>query len=625
MAVRAIVWLCWGEDFIREAVESARSAAAIDADRILITDAAGAALAQSHAAFTSIVPTGLVHGNNLEKSRLIELLPTGYETFLYLDTDTRIVGDIGLGFAKAERHGIAMAPAPNYNLPEFFNFASIMRPIGVEPADQIMYNSGVIFFRLTPMIRQVLERWRKLCAECGGPNDFPRDQPFLTLALEQLGVTPYALSPLYNYRGLGEYAVGNIRIWHSHVPPPADLNAFDTAWPARRFKGGIRLPSDIDEAGNSDVKPQGMFDIALPQARTLRSPAATQSLVKELLTVQNEQGSHAANEMLLEHFGIKASPDRNEAYFAEAMHYHLGLVQAHAGAFESMAWHLRMSHTMPSSESDQIFSDHVNVSHVLRAAQLRSMARGLPPFLMACMPRSASATLTYTLGRAIGAPVLRVGAGQFPNIFLVPSWLDMFLEGGAITQDHFGTSDFNIGVLNGRNLRDVFVLIRDPRAAARSQVHFLEGRSNDRGKVLQSRRKRIANFIPWLRDWIWRGERRETLQARIERECVANFIPWFQGWIDLAKRADLPFRVHFITYRESCENLAGVIGKISAILQDGYPAMSGYSAIRKVEEVRMHFATGNDHAWRAEIDGATRDRLWAACSPDMKSLLDLQW
>jgi len=77
MAVRAIVWLCWGEDFIREAVESARSAAAIDADRILITDAAGAALAQSHAAFTSIVPTGLVHGNNLEKSRLIELLPTG--------------------------------------------------------------------------------------------------------------------------------------------------------------------------------------------------------------------------------------------------------------------------------------------------------------------------------------------------------------------------------------------------------------------------------------------------------------------------------------------------------------------------------------------------------------------
>jgi len=624
MAVRAIVWLCWGEDFVREAVESARSAATVEADRILITDAAGAALAQDHPAFTSIVPIELVHGNNLEKSRLIDLLPTGYETFLYLDTDARIVGDIGLGFAKAERHGIAMAPAPNYNLPEYFNFARIMRPVGAEPADQLMYNAGIIFFRLTPVIRQVLERWRDLCGQFGGPNDFPHDQPFLTLALEQLGVTPYVLSPLYNYRGLGEYAVGNIRIWHSHFPPPADLNSFDTAWPARRFQGGIRLPSDVEEAGNSDVKPQGMFDLALPQARTFRSPGAIQSFVEELVTVQTDLGSHAANEFLLRHIGIKASPDRNESYFAEALHYHLGLVHAHAGAFESMASHLRMSHTMPSSESDQIFSDHVNVSHVLRAAQLRSIARGLPPVLMACMPRSASATLTYTLGRAIGAPVVRIGAGQFPGIFIVPSWLDMFLEGGAITQDHFGASDFNVGVLNGRSLRDVFVLVRDPRAAARSQVHFLARASNDNGKVPQSRRKRIANFIPWLQDRVYRARRREALQARIERECIANFIPWLQGWIDLAKRTDLPFRVHFITYRETCDNLAGVIGKISTILRDGYPSMSGYSAIRKVEEVRMHFVTGNDHAWQAEIDRATRDRLWAACSPDMKSLLDLQ-
>jgi hypothetical protein len=478
---------------------------------------------------------------------------------------------------------------------------------------------------LTPIIRQVLERWRDLCTQAGGPNDFPRDQPFLTLALEQLGVTPYVLSPLYNYRGLGEYAVGNIRIWHSHFPPPADLNTFDTAWPARRFQGGIRLSSDVEEPGNLDAKPQGMFDIALPQARILRSPGATQSFVEELLAVQNDRGSYAANELLLKHIGIKASPDRNESYFAEAMHYHLGLVQAHAGVFERMAWHLHMSHTMPSSESDQIFSDNVNVSRVLRAAQLRSIARGLPPVLMACMPRSASATLAYTLGRAIGAPVLHIGAGRFPGIFLVPSWLDMFLEGGAITQDHFGANDFNIGVLNGRNLRDVFVLIRDPRAAARSQVHFLAKGSNETGKAPHSHRERIANFIPWLQDWIYRAGRRQTLQVRIEHECVANFIPWLQGWIDLAKRTDLPFRVHFITYRETCEDLAAVIGKISTILQDGHAAMSGYSAIRKVEEARMHFVTGDDHAWRAEIDNATRDRLWATCSPDMKSLLDLQW
>ena len=142
---RAIVWLCWGERFISEAIDSARSAAAIEADRVLITNAEGARYVEDNPAFTSIVQTQLIHANNLEKSRLIDLLPDGYDTFLYLDTDTKIVGDVSLGFAKAEQHGIAMAPAPNYNLPEFFNFARIMRELGVEPADQIMYNAGVDF------------------------------------------------------------------------------------------------------------------------------------------------------------------------------------------------------------------------------------------------------------------------------------------------------------------------------------------------------------------------------------------------------------------------------------------------------------------------------------------------
>ena len=159
---RAIVWLCWGERFIGEAIDSARSAAAIEADRVLITDAEGAQYAKGNPAFTSIVQTQLIYANNLEKSRLVDLLPGGYDTFLYLDTDAKIVGDVSLGFAKAEQHGIAMAPAPNYNLPEYFNFARIMRELGVEPADQIMYNAGVIFFHLTAAVRQVFERWRDL-------------------------------------------------------------------------------------------------------------------------------------------------------------------------------------------------------------------------------------------------------------------------------------------------------------------------------------------------------------------------------------------------------------------------------------------------------------------------------
>ena len=54
---RAIVWFSWGERFIDEAIDSARSAAAIEADRVLITDAEGAKYTKNNPAFTSIVQT----------------------------------------------------------------------------------------------------------------------------------------------------------------------------------------------------------------------------------------------------------------------------------------------------------------------------------------------------------------------------------------------------------------------------------------------------------------------------------------------------------------------------------------------------------------------------------------
>jgi hypothetical protein len=594
---RAIVWFCWGKRFIGEAIGNANSAAAVAADRILITDAEGAHYAKDNPAFSSIVQTQLVHANNLEKSRLIDLLPDGYETFLYLDTDAKIVGDVSLGFAMAERHGIAMAPAPNYNLPEFFNFARIMRELGIEPADQMMFNSGVVFFHLTAAVRQVLERWRDLCATVGVKHDFPRDQPFLTLALESCGVTPYVLSPLYNYRGLGEYAVGNIHVWHSHDAPPPDLNVFEHAWPARRFVDGMRLDGE-DRSQADRRRPQAMSELSLSHPRGQLSPRSARKITTEALAIQRGRGSRTANDFVLNQIGIRGSPDNGESYFAEAMHYHLGLLHAHAGNPTDMAPHLTDSHTMPTGESDLLFSDHVNLSYVLRNCQLAAMKRGLPPILIACMPRSASATLTYTLARAIDIPVLHISAGSFPDHFLVPSWLNMFLEGGAITQDHFAANDFNLGVLQGRGPRDIFVLIRDPRAAARSQVHHL-ARGHDSGG--------------------------EPLERRIERQCSENFMPWLRAWIDCASDGKLPFRIHWLTYREVCQDPGVILRKISGILGADNKAIAAFADSHSLPVERMHFVDGNDHAWQREVGSSTRDRLWQACTAEMKSMLDLKW
>jgi len=94
---RALIWLSWGGRHVAEAIESARTANSLDADRILITDRASMGQVQGAEAFTAVAPLEPVYGNNLEKSRLVDLLPTGYESFLFRDSDTHILDDLSLG------------------------------------------------------------------------------------------------------------------------------------------------------------------------------------------------------------------------------------------------------------------------------------------------------------------------------------------------------------------------------------------------------------------------------------------------------------------------------------------------------------------------------------------------
>jgi hypothetical protein len=214
------------------------------------------------------------------------------------------------------------------------------------------------------------------------------------------------------------------------------------------------------------------------------------------------------------------------------------------------------------------------------------------------MPRSASATLTYTLARALDIPVLHISAGSFPNHFLVPSWLNMFLEGGAITQDHFAANDFNLGVLRGRGPRDIFVLIRDPRAAARSQVHHLARGRDGSG---------------------------ELLARRIERQCIENFIPWLQAWIDCSNNEKLPFRIHWLTYRDACRDPGAILRKIAGVLGADNKTIAAFAYAHSLPEERMHFVNGHDDAWRREVGSSSRDLLWQACTSEMKAMLELKW
>jgi len=237
-ARRAIVYFCWGEKYINEALASAQTTDFLSIDRILITTRESLFFLPAKHAFARVAtPTFFLPGL-LSKSEMFALLPEEYDSFLFLDTDTRVLMDITLGFEKAEAHGIAAVMAPHYSLEHFWGFDRILDLVDHPRVDTMQYNSGVLFFTRRPDVSSVFEEWHRMCLKWG--EQFANDQPFLTLAMERHSFNPYTLSPAYNYRNLGEQVSGLIRIWHSHLPPPPDVNVFTESWPPRSFKDSVR-------------------------------------------------------------------------------------------------------------------------------------------------------------------------------------------------------------------------------------------------------------------------------------------------------------------------------------------------------------------------------------------------
>jgi hypothetical protein len=234
MTKRAILFVAWGESYIAGVAKCIAESQLPPYPIILITDESTAITCIQNS--VTVIRRGFdSHGKSRKVEALADLDKT-IGTALFLDTDTRVLGDVSLGFDKAEQHGMAIVPAPHYSLADFRSFGEIMRREGVPPRGQVIYNSGVIFFDWrSPAVRDVFQRGFALATK----QDVDRfnDQPYISLAMEMAGFNPYTLSPSFNYRGFGELISGSIRIWHSCASPPPDATLPDPGY-LRRYEAG---------------------------------------------------------------------------------------------------------------------------------------------------------------------------------------------------------------------------------------------------------------------------------------------------------------------------------------------------------------------------------------------------
>lgn len=162
------------------------------------------------------LPAGSLH----EKTRMGALTP--FESTLYLDADTVVLGNLDHAFDKAEQFGLACSICE----------APWLRRYGAGEGDSIEYNTGVLFF--TDKARPVFDNWRALadtpsqsrwtmCDNISRGLSYD-DQASFARAVQVAGFNPFVLPINYNLRpSFHRNFFLPLRIWHDYSDPPLHL------------------------------------------------------------------------------------------------------------------------------------------------------------------------------------------------------------------------------------------------------------------------------------------------------------------------------------------------------------------------------------------------------------------
>jgi hypothetical protein len=336
----------------------------------------------------------------------------------------------------------------------------------------------------------------------------------------------------------------------------------------------------------ASIQELAMFELHFPPPHRADEHMVTvRRIIAEILEVQQRGGNRAANQTVIDKIGLDVRQERDEDYCREALDYHLGILYAYVRDPETAAYHFARSGTYPSGGGELPFPDHQRDSLNLQQQQNLAKQRGMPSIFIVTMARSGSASLVQTLATALDVPVMRISSHRQ----IVPRWLNSFSSGGAILHDHFGALPYNLKTLRENGVRQIFVRVRDPRAAAASAVG------------LSNRKFGSPDDIDY--------------QSQMTQICE-QLIPWIAGWM----AAQTDFEIHWLPDPPSAT--AKMARQVLVTLAPQYPALEQYLSA-DIVEVTANLVTGDDDAWRKQISPRDQDRIWNAMPVAMRELLAL--
>lgn len=186
--------------------------------------------------------------NLLAKSRMFELSP--FDETLFLDADTVVLGNLEYGFIKAQEHGMALTHSAcpwNRRYPK----------IDQHP-DEVEYSSGVVFFdKSRPWVDDIFKAWNKNNSKYDSSTQYQtdsgeiktqefNDQALLSLAIQQIGYSPFVLSQNWNLVPRWQKTFwGEIKIWHSYSNIPQSVIRWNAQQKENNLVACATLPGDL--------------------------------------------------------------------------------------------------------------------------------------------------------------------------------------------------------------------------------------------------------------------------------------------------------------------------------------------------------------------------------------------
>jgi hypothetical protein len=237
-----------------------------------------------------------------------------------------------------------------------------------------------------------------------------------------------------------------------------------------------------------------------------------------------------------------------------------------------------------------------------RLRQRQAIDRGLPAILVCTQFKSGSIYIATKLRQGLGLPHCYITRTPIDDR-VVPAWLDLFAQGGALAQEHLPADAATLDQLARSGIGRMIAHIRDPRQSLLSAVHYLTKLFGDTTAGAMVARAGLPDDYP---GW--------SLARRIDHYLDGGYVAqaeWTAGWIALTATPPAGLDILLLDYDLFQRDAVAYFRRLLEFYGIAASVFDWSVLAERPEPGKLHFRTGTTDEWRSTLSAEQQARASA--------------